>query len=260
MENKFDFNDILIQSVNISYINSRKEINPYYDGFLPLITAPMDTVISTENEKLFYDLKVNTCLPRNEVSNYGWTSYSLNEINHLLNINALNENGKYLIDIANGHMSDLLTSVKRIKKEMPNITLMVGNIANPMTYVTLSEAGADYIRVGIGNGGACWVGDTLISTNKGLKKIKDIEINDLVLTHTGNYEPVVNTISYNNNEELYDINGEICTKNHEIYVTLKENVNLINETNYKDFCFFISAELLDVDKHLIISWDMDIND
>jgi len=154
MIEKFDFNDILIEPATVSRISSRKDINPYYNGFLPLITAPMDTVISTDNEKIFHDLKINTCLPRGEHSNLGFNSYSLNEM--LTNLeNIINPNGYYLIDIANGHMDSLITTTKSIKDKYPNLTLMVGNIANPETYALLSEAGADYVRVGIGNGGGC---------------------------------------------------------------------------------------------------------
>lgn len=64
MKNKFDFNDILIQPAKVSTISSRKDINPFHDGFLPLITAPMDTVISDDNKQLFTNLKVTTCLQR----------------------------------------------------------------------------------------------------------------------------------------------------------------------------------------------------
>ena len=54
---KFDFNDILIKPSKVSDIESRKGINPFYKGFLPLITAPMDTVINKNNIKLFESLK-----------------------------------------------------------------------------------------------------------------------------------------------------------------------------------------------------------
>lgn len=155
MKSKFDFNDILIKPATMSSISSRKEINPYYDGFLPLITAPMDTVICPENEDLFYNLKINTCLPRGEKSNFGFVSYSLNEIHSMYLANELNWYGYYLIDIANGHMESLITTTRLIKEEYPDLTLMVGNVANPKTYALLSDAGADYIRVGIGNGGGC---------------------------------------------------------------------------------------------------------
>ncbi len=153
MENKFDFNDILIQPAKVSSIISRKDINPFYDGFLPLITAPMDTVVNERNNPLFTLLNIRTCLPRGEENQYGFTSYSLAEIE--TNFLMLDPKGMYLIDIANGHMEKLVIVIKRIKRKYPKLILMVGNIANPQTYVVLSKAGADYVRIGIGNGGGC---------------------------------------------------------------------------------------------------------
>jgi GMP reductase len=155
MNEKFDFNDILIQPATVSNISSRKTINPFHDGFLPLITAPMDTVIDKRNEKKFTDLRILSCMPRGESTTNGFISYSIDEIESKCNSRNLKENGKYLIDIANGHMARLVQITKKVKEVYPNISLMVGNIANPNSFVTLSNAGADYIRVGIGNGGGC---------------------------------------------------------------------------------------------------------
>jgi len=155
MNTKFDFNDILIKPATTSTISSRKTINPFYDGFLPLITAPMDTVINNNNEKVFTDLRIGTCMPRGEYTQKGFISYSIDEIFSKYLVRELKEDGKYLIDIANGHMEKLVEITTIIKKKYPNMTLMVGNIANPQTYAILSKAGADLIRVGIGNGGGC---------------------------------------------------------------------------------------------------------
>ena len=155
MTTKFDFNDILIRPAITSKVDSRKKINPFHNGFFPLITAPMDSVIDTNNEKLFDDLKIITCSPRGEENTTGFSSYSLSEFDELSNNNQLNKNGFYLIDIANGHMDKLLSTVKKTKENYPNLTLMVGNVANPKTYEKLSLAGADFVRIGIGNGGGC---------------------------------------------------------------------------------------------------------
>jgi IMP dehydrogenase/GMP reductase len=161
MKNKFDFNDILIQPAKVSSINSRKDINPFYDGFLPLITAPMDTVINGKNKGIFENLKITPCLPRGEawVDFHSFTSYSLIEIENMClapdRVAFTKKTGYFLIDIANGHMEKMVITIKNFKKLFPKSKLMVGNIANPETYVELSNAGADYVRVGIGNGGGC---------------------------------------------------------------------------------------------------------
>lgn len=151
---KLDFNDLLIVPKEITNINTRSVINPYVNGKLPLITAPMDTVLSEKNISVFNENKIHICQPRCFKVEQGFKSYSIQQVRNLFMSNQL-KRGKYLIDVANGHMDGLLKLTKEIKESNPSITLMVGNIANPETYRILSEAGADYIRVGIGNGGGC---------------------------------------------------------------------------------------------------------
>jgi hypothetical protein len=248
--NKFDFNDILIKPAMVSNIESRKDINPFYNGFLPLITAPMDTVIDIPTTEQYSNLKITPCLPRGEqwVGGKVFSSYSLTEIDDIIkktnNPIFSKRNGYYLIDVANGHMAKMVSLVKEFKRLYPYSKLMVGNIANPETYIELSEAGADYIRVGIGNGGGCFVGDTKIITIDGLKKISDIVIGDKVLTHNGKYEEVYNTISYSVSDPLIKINETMSTKNHEYYVLNKKHLELINDDNIHDYAEWVKAEHL----------------
>lgn len=173
---KFDFNDILLQPAEVSYINSRTDINPYKDNLgkkrLPIITAPMDTVVNSKNYKKFIDNKINVCLPRHEYGgdkisnafNGVFMSYSIEDFNKkFLKFDSL-DFSKYdgndlffvLIDVANGHMDSVAIAVKRAKDQYgDSMFLMVGNVANSKTYGLLSDAGADAIRVGIGGGQGC---------------------------------------------------------------------------------------------------------
>lgn len=164
IDQKFDLNDIIIIPSVVSHINSRKECNPFYfyeSGFLPLMTAPMDTVINEKNIQLFRSNKIIPCNTRGNISNTpSYTSFGLNEIEYQLKSEEKNKTDFYnfdyvLIDIANGHMQRLIDVVKEIKKSYPFITLIVGNVAHPLTYKNLAIAGADYVRVGIGGGSAC---------------------------------------------------------------------------------------------------------
>jgi len=158
---KFDFNDILLTPKVLSDIDSRSEVNPKnLDGFYPIITAPMDMVVSPTNMDSYLVNNIYVATPRNEVHNHpnAFISVSLTEIIDLFDEDKLNPTGKYLIDIANGHMSKLYYAIQIIKKDYPKLILMVGNIANPETYRELSDAGADAIRISIGSGGSCTTG------------------------------------------------------------------------------------------------------
>lgn len=165
---KFDFNDILLTPATISNINSRNMVNPYDDnGMLPIMTAPMDTVIDRDNASKFIDNKVYAILPRGinpdvlELDMYKkWNSYGLEEFyekfiesNRFHNIDSTHY---ALLDVANGHMYKLLQLVEKTKEIYgKNMCLMVGNIANPDTYKQYARLGVDYIRCGIGGGQGC---------------------------------------------------------------------------------------------------------
>lgn len=156
---KFDLNDILIKPVAISNISSRAEINPFTEsGFLPLITAPMDTVIDIRNQDIFVKNKIIPCQSRGiESGPNGFTSYSLSEFTEkFIDNGKIAVTSKILIDMANGHMSILHQTIRKAKDIYGDeMVLMAGNVANATTYMLLSKAGADYVRVGIGNGGGC---------------------------------------------------------------------------------------------------------
>lgn len=170
IETLFDFDDLLIEPTHISNISSRNDVNPRNsDGYLPLMTAPMDTVISIENWNRYKSLGIFPVLPRNiekEFLKEGYYSYSnffsyglenFNDI-FLKNTIEVSENNKIyaLIDVANGHMRLLYDLAKSAKEKYGDkMVLMVGNIANPKTFFEYCDINVDYIRIGIGNGNGC---------------------------------------------------------------------------------------------------------
>jgi IMP dehydrogenase/GMP reductase len=163
----FDFDDFLIEPTTLSPIRSRSEINTrYVCGNLPLMTAPMDTVISEDNFHLFKNQGILPVLPRIPYPTSDWVdynhflSYSLTDFERLFlreRIIVPNENRILaLIDIANGHMLDLYEAAKKAKIMYgEDMCLMVGNVANPDTFHKYCEIGVDMVRIGIGNGGGC---------------------------------------------------------------------------------------------------------
>lgn len=184
---KFDLKDIVIVPAEVSEISSRSEVNILQDfeafkynniETYPLMCSPMDTVVNKDNIEIFINNGVVPCMPRGEyIEDYilnvslrdkYFQSFGLSDVEEQLkeykkhdpkplciNYKTFWLYPNVLIDIANGNMVKLINLIKDIKSTFPKITLMVGNIANPDTFWYLAEAGANYIRLGVGTGNAC---------------------------------------------------------------------------------------------------------
>lgn len=165
-------------------LNSREEANPFLEnGMLPLITAPMNTVIDEWNYQTFIDNKINVCLPRKidfkdlqniinlvHGSEFTFMSVSLDEfIEMWCNkddpkvkfIKATNNDPepsiyKICIDTANGNMPKLHQSIRTAKELYgENLIIMAGNVGSVRAFEELAKTGVDYIRVGIGGSSVC---------------------------------------------------------------------------------------------------------
>ena len=177
--------DVTVIPAPISNVRHRAECNVYYDmekydnetmhmgKSLPIFASPMASVINKENFNIWINNSIIPILPRTvslveriEYAKTGrWAAFGIEEFERefcvdLPNI-VFNDKIVYraLIDIANGHISYLQDIIKRAKKvaEDSNYTIeiMAGNVALPVTYRELAEAGADYVRCSVGTGSVC---------------------------------------------------------------------------------------------------------
>ncbi len=169
-DRKFDLDDISIIPTISSEIEHRAECKTkvrfnHKDYKLPLMAAPMDTVVCEENLERYILQNIVPCMPRGVQGGDGnrnryFQAFSLYEIEAELYADLKSDKAFYnypnvLIDIANGHMARLIDVVKDMKKKYPDIRVMVGNVAHPLTYKNLAQAGADFVRCSIGTGAGC---------------------------------------------------------------------------------------------------------
>ena len=159
-------------------LNSRQEAIPFdKDGFLPLITAPMYSVVDETNYQVFLNNKVHVCLPRGEkmtIDDKYFSSVSLQDFNkYYINAHYGKSSWKELIDTtsiflkktrkvkvcidtANGNMPQLHEAIRKAKElHGDSIIIMAGNVGSENAFLELAKTGVDYIRVGIGGGAAC---------------------------------------------------------------------------------------------------------
>lgn len=263
---KYSYNDVTIIPAVVSEINHRCECNPFTeDNKLPIFTAPMSTVLDENNFDLFNTNLIYAILPRSV--DYGirldflkkghWVALSLKEFNDLFNCDNELLNGidrmKVLIDIANGHMLSLFDNVSKAKERFNHrLEIMIGNIANPETYKLAFQSGASYVRCGIGGGNGCFSENTKISMADGsYKNIQDVIVGDEVKTLDG-AKVVLSTKEIDSTKKII-INGEIeCTTNHKFLVINKKDISKITDKNLMEYAFYLEADKLNEDEHLLV--------
>ena len=169
---KYSYADIKIIPAILSNVEHRGSCNVYDEyGNLPIFTAPMSSVVNTENMHYFIEHKITPILPRNidintrisKMNEQKWVALSLNEFEDLFITNSKDRiagNHYYIcVDLANGHMKNLLETCIEAKNNATyygyELIIMTGNIGNPKTYIEYCKAGIDYIRCSIGTGSGC---------------------------------------------------------------------------------------------------------
>ncbi len=234
------------------------------DYDMPIMMSPMDTITSPEMIDLFNDNNLLSCIHRyfnSPEEQYEFVSkckeidkiwFSVGSIKKYEEwILELYSKGvrRFLIDMAHGDCSLCVDTIKMIKSLNRTNLVMAGNVVTKAGFERLQTAGANYIRVGVGSG--CFTPNMEVSTENGLIKISEIKNGDKIYTHTGELKEVINTIQSDRNEEILEINGIECTKNHEFYVIHEKFKNIINDENIHEFATWIKAEKLS-DKYYLV--------
>lgn len=150
----------------------------------PIVNSPMDSVIGYELADLLIELGSVPIFNRlksfeqyenlyNKYENKVFACTGVQDLDYTKKVLDLGFD-KILLDTANGWTRTMLNFIYSIKKYNSKVQVMAGNISTAMGYVDLVNAGADSVRVGIGNG--CFAEDTQVlmadGNYRGISKIK----------------------------------------------------------------------------------------
>jgi len=177
MQMKLDFDDVLIVPRRSNKSLTRKGVNikiPWLDtDAYPIVIANMPATGTYKIAKELTPMKVFTFIHK---------EYSVEE--HKINL-AMMDDRRYIaitsgvrdkdvmrtidiisgfedigminVDVANvyANVDGMIKAIKTFKEHFPNIKLSAGNICDKVLMEELVNAGADYIKVGVGSGAAC---------------------------------------------------------------------------------------------------------
>ncbi|UXR68828.1 GMP reductase [Staphylococcus sp. IVB6246] len=171
----FDYEDIQLIP-NKSIVKSRSEIDTSIQFGprrfkLPVVPANMQTVMNeqlaewfAENEYFYimhrFDEAARIPFIKRMHEKGLFASISVGvkdpEFDFVEKIKSEDLKPEYItIDIAHGHSDQVIDMIKHIKKHLPEIFVIAGNVGTPEGVRELENAGADATKVGIGPGRVC---------------------------------------------------------------------------------------------------------
>jgi hypothetical protein len=155
------------------------------------------------------------------------------------------------IDIAHGHSIKMKKMLEFVKRELPKSFIIGGNISSVDAVEDLQNWGADALKIGVAPG--CFISTSRVKTDSGEKTLAELSIGDFVLTHKNRLRKVLAKHKYTGEQELIKVNNlPPCTERHEFYVIKKSDRNLVDEKNLSEFGFWIEANKLDKNIHLLV--------
>jgi len=271
-------------------INLETQLTTNYKLMVPLIASPMDTICEIEMAlemmhlggvgiiHRFMSIETQALMVADIsdiVNKEGFAgAYNTGRLYEVWNTTipvaaAIGANGDYLeraqeltkaganvilIDVAHGHHVFVRDAIENLKKNLPlHVDIIAGNVATAQGAVDLEDWGADAIRVGIGGG--CFTPNMKVGTTEGTKPIVDVQVDDVVYTHTGEPKEVIHKFEYDRDEEIMVINGIECTKNHEFYVIHKRHLEeIVDDESIHVYAKWIPAEEL-TDQYYLVDLD-----
>ena len=186
------FDDILLKP-GISDVTSRGNVDltmshKDFSLSLPVFSAPMDSVTGFDMVLAMNEAGGMGVLPRNGIDqsqvflqlttgldfhDFFYSISSSMGIREFDEMNWLQEREHRLIcvEVAHGGNIQAVRKVEALRDMFPEALIMSGNVATFDEFIKLSDAGASFIRVGIGGGSAC---TTRIETGHGVPTLQSI--------------------------------------------------------------------------------------
>ena len=281
-ETQLDFSDVLIKPRRSS-IDSRSKVDitreykfkwcPYVIKGTGIMQANMGTIGNFEVSRRMLDNGLFACLHKhhniNELIGFykelikrgddTWRRCLLgiglrdNGTDKLRQINKeLGIQVGIKFDVPNGYIPQVKDKVIELRKEFPEMFIMVGNVVTGDITEDLILSGADCVAVGIGNGAQCILNGTPVMTKNGLVEIQDIKEGDEILTHTGEYHKVTTKLCYTHHKEKLNINGVDCTPEHKFLVINKTDKDKVTEDSLMKYAYWCEAYELNEETQLIV--------